>query len=409
VRREAYMHRAPKFLMDQMCSGSGLYPVRLLDDSWLLPEEQQMVIRLEQELSQTGRAHELAWDMLTPLVYNVDVKVVLDNSGSMQLDMFGQQAYNGGYAQSWIDSTGMENQLLMRQLFAQRRGFMSGAQPSTAAAPLSPFHRRWYFARDAMRRWGAVFNILGIDPPMYLLNRTAAVSYSRGGKLRCSQMEQVFAQPPGGGTPMTEAIASALADHLEAARTPQGTVDPHKPCLILVITDGEANDMISFNNLLDSIQNGVYGDVQVCLLGLSLVPKDIEWFENEECDETRIRTIEAYEVEAQQIRYREVVKREDGYNFYMHSYRSLVTNYFPADYDYEAPLQNFRHRLYITMHGRDRWWGLNNFFWKCACSYGFCTCCFLATGGHLCGFCQGNDCGKCQKPEALEGCCEGEG
>merc|ERR1719254_117617 len=98
--------------------------------------------------------------------------------------------------------------------------------------------------------------------------------------------------------------------------------------------------MYGFNALLDCVQNGQYGHMQVCLLGLSLVPADIEWFENEECDETRIRTVEAYEVEARQIRRREVVRHEDGYNFEMHSYRSLVTNFSPADYDYEAPLQN---------------------------------------------------------------------
>merc|ERR1719498_2123857 len=179
-----------------------------------------------------------------------------------------------------------------------------------------------------------------------------------------------------------------------------------RTCLLLVLTDGEADDMQSFNAILDACQNGQYGDVQICMLGLSPVPRDIEWFENEECDETRIRTVEAYEVEARQIRLREVVRREDGYNFEMHSYRSLVTNYFPADYDYEAPLQNFRHRLYITIHGRDRWWGLNSCLWRCCCSNLCCTCCFLTTGCHCCGWCQGNECGKCQKPPCLEGLCE---
>mmetsp|Transcript_86889 Transcript_86889/g.270140 ORF Transcript_86889/g.270140 Transcript_86889/m.270140 type:complete len:216 (+) Transcript_86889:41-688(+) len=38
----------------------------------------------------------------------------------------------------------------------------------------------------------------------------------------------------------------------------------------------------------------------------------------------------------------------------MHTYRALVTNFFPADYDYEAPLQTLRHRLYITLHALDR-------------------------------------------------------
>merc|ERR1711988_752683 len=136
--------------------------------------------------------------------------------------------------------------------------------------------------------------------------------------------------------------------------------------------------MVSFNSELDRVQNGVHGDSQVCFMGLSLVPQDIEWFENEECDETRIRTVEAYEVEQRQIQLREVVSKEGAYNFEMHSYRVLLTNFFPADYDYEAPLQNLRHRLYITCHGRDRWWGLYNPCWR-ACS-GLCCCvCFLGT------------------------------
>merc|ERR1711933_631814 len=99
----------------------------------------------------------------------------------------------------------------------------------------------------------------------------------------------------------------------------------------------------------------------------------------------------AYEVEQRQIQLREVVSKEGYYNFDMHTYRVLVTNYFPADYDYEAPLQNLRHRLYITMHGRDRWWGLNNPCWKLLCSQMFCAACFVGTCFHCGGWCQGND------------------
>jgi len=174
-----------------------------------------------------------------------------------------------------------------------------------------------------------------------------------------------------------------------------------KGLLILVLTDGEANDMKDFNQVLDEIQNLRYGDVQVCLMGLSLIKEDIEWFENEECDETRIRTIEPFEVENRQIQLKEVTRREGGYTFDMHVMRALVTNYFPADYDYEAPLQNFFHRLYITLHGRDRWWGIRNPLWYCVCSNGVCPLCFLATGCHCCGWLQGNDCGKFQTPDCL--------
>jgi hypothetical protein len=235
-----------------------------------------------------------------------------------------------------------------------------------------------------------------MDPWVYLLNPMTDV----GDKVPLSRVETIFAGHPGGSTPMTQAIQRALYDH--------GRELPNKTLLLLILTDGEANDMVSFNAVLDRIQNNVFGDVQVCLMGLSLVPRDIEWFENEECDETRIRTVEAYEVEQRQIQLREVVSREGAYNFHMHTFRVLVTNFFPADYDYETPLQNLRHRLYITLHGRDRWYGLNNPCWKCAVSNLLCTACFLATCCHCNGWCQGNECGKKQYPECLEGCLEEE-
>merc|ERR1712150_107553 len=238
------------------------------------------------------------------------------------------------------------------------------------------------------------YRVMGIDPWIYLLNPTG----DTGRRCRGSQVETIFERGPGGSTPMTECLMSAISDH-------QQECGANESMLLLTITDGEANDMISFNRILDEVQNLVYGDIQVCLLGLSLVKQDIEWFENEECDETRIRTVEAFEVEQRQIMLREVVRREGGYNFPMHTFRVMVTNFFPADYDYEAPMQNLRHRLYITLHGRDRWWGLNNScYWMCM-SQLFCSACFLGTCCHCAGWCQGNDCGKCQKPDMLEGCC----
>merc|ERR1719326_1051546 len=124
--------------------------------------------------------------------------------------------------------------------------------------------------------------------------------------------------------------------------------------LILALTDGEASDKDVFNRTLDQIQDELYGDVQVCLLGLSLEPEDIAWFEDEECDDTRIRTIEPWEVKQQQIMWRQVIGSAQDYNFAMHTMRALVTNLFPADYDCEAPLQTLRHRLYITLHAVDR-------------------------------------------------------
>jgi len=384
--------------MDQMVSGSGLYPPRLLDPTWLTEAEATIVDRLGELLAGTGNPHGLAMDMLSILIYNVDVRIILDNSGSMQLDMFGNGNFTGGGSE-FIEQTTIENPQALRQVYAKMKRPSPTAPPAPPNSPISPTHRRWYFARDALQRWRQAFSIMGLDPDVYLLNSMRGVVRNR---LRCSQLDGVFKQRPGGGTPMTEVLRQALGEHQSEAGS--------RPLLLLVITDGEANDMNSFNALLDEVQNGVYGDAQVCFMGLSLVPRDIEWFENEECDETRIRTVEAYEVEQRQIQLREVVGKEGGYNFQMHTFRVLLTNFFPADYDYEAPLQNLRHRLYITCHGRDRWWGLYNPCWRLCISNLCCTACFLATGCHGCGWCQGNECCscKCEKPPLIESCCEEE-
>jgi len=397
-RREEKMHRLPRCLMDQMVSGSGYYPPRLLDYSWFTPREQAMVEQLEVLLQDTFHAENLARDMLTPLLFGVDVRIVLDNSGSMGLDMLGRpltQRFAGIEAENPYDLRTLQATLqssLRPGWFASNSG--AAATMSLPRDGPSPFKSRWWFARDAMRKWMAIYRILGLDPWTYLLNRQPGIG---GAKFRCSQLEQVFTRQPSGGTAMTEALEGVLADHARER--------PESPLLIVGITDGEANNMTTFNNTLDSIQNGAYGEVQVCLLGLSLVKEDIEWFENEECDETRIRTVEAYEVENRQIQLREVVKRETGYNFAMHTYRTLVTNFFPSDYDYEAPLQNLRHRFYITLHGRDRWYGINSMLWKVLVSNLCCSACFLLTGAHCCGWCQGRECGKWQLPEGLEGLC----
>jgi len=273
----------------------------------------------------------------------------------------------------------------------------------SATDGLNPAGTRWFFARDAMRRWMSVFQILGIDPMVYLLNPVAGL----GSKVRGSQLERIFSHAPCGTTPMSETLSSALQDHKREIAAHHNADDHGGDSLLhlLVLTDGEANNMNAFSRCLDEVQNNVHGDVQICIMGLSLVKEDIEWFEDEECEETRIHTVEAYEVEQRQIQMKEVVKREGGYNFLMHTYRVLVTNYFPADYDYEAPLQNIRHRIYITLHGRDRWWSLT-----LPCYYPvsliFCSACFLATCGNFAGWCQGNDCGKCKKPDLLKCCLE---
>eukprot|EP00930_Biecheleria_cincta_P070087 TRINITY_DN57747_c0_g1_i1.p1 TRINITY_DN57747_c0_g1~~TRINITY_DN57747_c0_g1_i1.p1 ORF type:complete len:573 (+),score=86.37 TRINITY_DN57747_c0_g1_i1:31-1749(+) len=386
-KRERAMHRQPQWLMDQMVSGSGLYPIRLLDKTWLTPREQSMAQQLEALFESTGHSHSLAYDMLTPVIYDIELAIILDDSGSMSLDMFGGSAQYGGIDAVTQQRPGQLEYVLQQSLPG---GWFTDASTrqvrSPMPGPISPNQRRWFYARHHLRSWYRVFSILGLDPWVYTLNK---------GRYRCSEVEQVFEKGPSGSTPMDVTFNSVLRD-----LAPNGS-SRRKPLLILALTDGEANNMQAFNTVLDQIQNLVHGDVQVCLMGLSLVKEDIEWFENEECDETRIRTVEAFEVENRLMQLKEVVKREGGYNFLMHTMRVLVTNYYPADYDYDAPLQNIRHRLYITIHGRDRWWGINNPLWYMIGSSCLCPACFLATGCHCCGWLQGHDCGKIQWPDVF--------
>jgi hypothetical protein len=188
-------------------------------------------------------------------------------------------------------------------------------------SPIDPRAARWAFARDHLSKWMDVYGTIGLNPPVYLLNRMSqpiglkaergdhavpealtrdarvvvvVFQTARGDGVKTKMCAsppppQIFARGPSGTTDMTSAILRALADHEREA--------PGQGLFLLIPTDGEANDMTTFRNLLDAIQNGRYGDVQVCLVGLSLVEKDIAWFEDEECDDTRIRTVEAFEVE----------------------------------------------------------------------------------------------------------------
>eukprot|EP00656_Telonema_subtile_P037043 TRINITY_DN4112_c0_g1_i3.p1 TRINITY_DN4112_c0_g1~~TRINITY_DN4112_c0_g1_i3.p1 ORF type:complete len:270 (-),score=80.41 TRINITY_DN4112_c0_g1_i3:70-879(-) len=263
---------------------------------------------------------------------------------------------------------------------------------------------------------------MGIEPPVYLLNPMGPYRPTgRHGSVRvpASQVHGLWDHKPGGRTPLTEAVAAVLQEHKDEAGD--------RPLFLLILTDGEGNHMDSFNMLLDSVQWGAHGDVQVCLNGLSLVPEDLEWFENEECDDTRIRTVEAFEAEQQQMLRREVIGTEGDYNFDMHVYRTLLTNFFPMDYDFEAPSQNCRHRCYVTCHGRDRW--LNQSCCACGTTYkdlldnsdGYCPCgcglyCCVSTlcgallctpayclsGRCCCGYCQGQECCKPRPTQLLD-------
>ena len=55
-RRERRLHRTPRCLMDQLISGSGYYPVRLLEERWFTQREKNMVAQLETLLQCTGHA-----------------------------------------------------------------------------------------------------------------------------------------------------------------------------------------------------------------------------------------------------------------------------------------------------------------------------------------------------------------
>lgn len=324
-RRESELHRAPKWCMDQLISGSGCFPPRLLAADWFTQQEQQQIRRLEQIFESTGCGEILARDVMALKMYDVDIRIIVDDSGSMNRSMFGD-----GNANGWT-------RYEIERIFGQR-AFRPDNASVFQGCPLSPCQPRWAFARNAVCQWEQVFQELNVRPAYYTLNQSYTFSTA----------SEVFQAGPRGGTPMGSTVRRVLRDIMRSDPAKQRT---H---LILALTDGEANDKDDFNRVLDEIQDGNWGDVQVCLMGLSLEPEDIEWFEDEECDDTRIRTIEPWEVEQQQILWRQVIGAPRDYTFSMHTMRALVTNLFPADYDCEAPMQTLRHRLYITLHAMDR-------------------------------------------------------
>eukprot|EP00937_MAST-01D_sp_MAST-1D-sp2_P000404 g404.t1 len=462
-KRERQLHRFPSCCMDQMLSGgTALFPPRLLDpEEWLTAGEREMLRRVEQLVAPAGGGTPFAMDMLAARIYDVNVKIILDNSGSMAGDMFGQfQQTHGQTDKPWIEWMSRTCRLQTPgNSFMQYQDFLSPEEafaamfrqptgpcpcrnpcagccgpagpcgPAYLTQPLrsaiDPRRRRWYFARDHLRKWMAVYRAMGLEPPVHLLNGMQGL----GSRVQGPDVDRIFEQRPGGTTPLSAALLRVISEHQQECAAAAAA----RPLLLLVITDGEANNMLCFNAALDAVQNQYFGDVQCCLMGLSLVPEDIEWFENEECDDTRIRTVEAFEVEQCQMLRREVITREGDYNFAMHTYRTLVTNFFPADYDYEAPIQNMRHRCYITLHGRDRWWqhksrGVDRTLALAQNSYSrntvnpcllggpyFClswlvgaavlTPIYLATGCCCCGIGQGNEFCKCRHTDCIDDMC----
>jgi hypothetical protein len=177
--------------MDQLVSGSGLMPLRDLGNEWLTMEEQATRDKLAVELAGTGQGYLLATDMLAPTVYDFDVRIILDDSGSMECDMFGSPSFSSTDSVPWIDQTstddGYDNSALLARLGMNATtlglGPCHSGSTGDSDAP-NPRHRRWWFARDALRRWAKVYHMLGLDPEIYLLNSEV--------KYRCSDLGRIF-------------------------------------------------------------------------------------------------------------------------------------------------------------------------------------------------------------------------
>ena len=302
VARESRLHRSPKFLVDQMVSGSGLFPPRLLGSAWFSSAEAESLRQLE---ALVGDAN-LARDLLAPVLYGVDVRIVLDDSGSMALDMLGEEVFTSSQ-QSWIE--GRRNTFNVKpevtlerqwsreasecclvpcfwpcwggcfpmclcgestvaeapyQLGSVADGFellyAASAPPQTrlfgrsalccCCAPQPPYRppptagldprcRRWLHAERHVTAWLAVYRAIGLEPPLYLLNRDRqAPPYTNGRQDAAAAQRAVESSlvrgcridgatpgllfrgglKPSGSTPLPEAVARALADHAQERR-----------------------------------------------------------------------------------------------------------------------------------------------------------------------------------------------
>uniref|UniRef100_A0A7S0ADV4 VWFA domain-containing protein n=1 Tax=Pyrodinium bahamense TaxID=73915 RepID=A0A7S0ADV4_9DINO len=326
-RREQRLHRPPEWCMDPMASGSALFPPRLLADEWFTENELMTLRSLEVGLAQTGHAAALARDLASLVMFDIEVCIILDDSGSMGASMFGPKDTGGG---GWTQSR-------ISRVFADR-AFAPDSLNAFADCPLSPSASRWAFAQDAVMQWELVFSLLGLQPHYWRLSNECEVESGIA----------LFSRPPSGRASVSDTFRHVLQDMKDRDNEVTRTQ------LILVLTDGEAVDKADFSSILDEVQDGIHGDIQVCLVGLNLEPQGLEWFDDEECEATRIRTIRPWEVEQQQMLWRKVIERPSQYSFALHTMRALVTNLFPADYDYKALLQSLRHRLYSTLSAADR-------------------------------------------------------
>eukprot|EP00439_Symbiodinium_sp_Y106_P044735 s3602_g5.t1 len=119
-------------------------------------------------------------------------------------------------------ATGMEGQSTQRPGLLEmtlRKSLPGGWLTSSgykrlapALCPVNPEHRRWFFARQHLRCWKQLFEIMGMEPWIYLLNGDA-----RGCRYRCSQVEEIFRSPPRGTTPMDRTLNEVLQDFAPAS------------------------------------------------------------------------------------------------------------------------------------------------------------------------------------------------
>ena len=67
-----------------------------------------------------------------------------------------------------------------------------------------------------LAKWLTVYRTMNIEPPVYLLNNMGphrARGPNNSIKVTNTDVNELFSHNPFGGTPLTEVIASALADH----------------------------------------------------------------------------------------------------------------------------------------------------------------------------------------------------
>ena len=116
-----------------------------------------MIAQLEQLLGSTGHAPALARDIMALRIYGVDVRIIADDSGSMNCGMLREVL-----GSSW-------NQTNLRRVFGQLAFCPRGGE-AFESCPFGPASTRWALLRDAMDKWEQVFQIMDMQRRIYFLN-----------------------------------------------------------------------------------------------------------------------------------------------------------------------------------------------------------------------------------------------